>query len=267
MQRSSLAAVVGIVFATVASLSLPGCTTERPPPPADAPNAAPAAPPPPSPSSRSSSATALPTTPKRESSVHPAVEVPRPERTPAETAAPAPTTATLEFETDVAGVEVFIDRNPVGVAPVTVRDVTPGSHRLNLSAPGYEPVSEGIVVEAGVRRFVYTFKQVRLDLKTEVIHKHRIGQCRGTLIATQHGLRYDTTDKDDAFSAAIPDIDILQIDYLQNRLRIGLPNGKRYDFSDPAGNADHLFVFHRDLEKARERLKRGDPPAPEHRTP
>ena len=157
---------------------------------------------------------------------------------------------------------MFIDRNPVGVAPVTVRDVKPGPHRLNLSAPGYEPVSEGIEVQPGVRRFVYTFKEVRLDLKADVVHKHRFGQCRGTLIATQHGLRYDTTDKDDAFSAAILDIETLEIDYLQNRLRLGVRGGKRYDFSDPAGNADHLFVFHRDLEKARQRLKKGDPPAP-----
>jgi len=38
-------------------------------------------------------------------------------------------------------------------------------------------------------------------------------------------------------------------------------NGKRYDFTDPDGNADRLFVFHRDVDKARERLRSGDPPA------
>jgi hypothetical protein len=104
--------------------------------------------------------------------------------------------------------------------------------------------------------------EIARALKADVVHKHRFGQCRGTLTATQHGLRYETTDKDDAFSAAILDIETLEIDYLQNRLRIGVRGGKRYDFSDPAGNADHLFVFHRDLEKARARLKKGDPPAP-----
>jgi hypothetical protein len=35
----------------------------------------------------------------------------------------------------------------------------------------------------------------------------------------------------------------------------------RYDFSDPDGKADNLFVFHRDVDKARLRLKKGDPPA------
>jgi len=30
---------------------------------------------------------------------------------------------------------------------------------------------------------------------------------------------------------------------------------------NPEGNADHLFVFHRDVDKARDRLKKGDRPA------
>jgi len=38
-------------------------------------------------------------------------------------------------------------------------------------------------------------------------------------------------------------------------------NSKRYDFTDPDGNADRLFVFHRDVDKARERLRNGYPPA------
>ena len=40
-----------------------------------------------------------------------------------------------------------------------------------------------------------------------------------------------------------------------------LKKGKKYDFTDPDGNADRLFVFHRDVDKARARLKKGDPPA------
>jgi hypothetical protein len=37
--------------------------------------------------------------------------------------------------------------------------------------------------------------------------------------------------------------------------------GRQFNFTDPEGNADRLFVFHRDVEKARERLRRGDQPA------
>jgi hypothetical protein len=73
-------------------------------------------------------------------------------------------------------------------------------------------------------------------------------------------MRYDTTDANDAFAVPLLQVEALQIDYLANRLRITV-RGKRYEFSDPKSNADPLFAFHRDVEAARERLKRGDPPA------
>ena len=44
----------------------------------------------------------------------------------------------------------------------------------------------------------------------------------------------------------------------EKNLKVKLPKGKQFNFTDPQGNADHLFVFHRDVEKARERLKKGD---------
>ena len=113
-------------------------------------------------------------------------------------------------------------------------------------------------------------KDVRLDAAIDVVHKHRIGSCKGRLIATPRGLRYETANKDDAFSSALPDLGTFQVDYLEKNLRVGLRKGKRYDFTlrkgkrydftDPEGNADRLFVFHRDVEKARERLKKGDSP-------
>ena len=176
--------------------------------------------------------------------------------------AAAPNTATLHFDSDVPGAKVFLDRQLVGEMPVTASDVKPGPHRLNVSVPGYDFVSETIEVTPGPRDIVFKFREVRLDARIDVIHKHRLGSCRGTLVATARGMRYETADKDDAFTAALLDLDTLEIDYLANRLRIGL-RGKQYDFSDPAGNADPLFVFHRDVEKAQARLKSGDPPAPD----
>jgi hypothetical protein len=59
------------------------------------------------------------------------------------------------------------------------------------------------------------------------------------------------------------DIEEFQVDYLEKNLRIRLKHGKRYDFTDPEGNADRLFVFHRDVSQARDRLSKGDPPAAE----
>ena len=156
---------------------------------------------------------------------------------------------------------MFIDRQFIGVTPITASDVKPGSHRLNVSAQGYEGVADTIEVAPGPRNIQIRLKDVRLDVKIDVVHKHRIGSCKGRLVATPQGLRYETSNKDDAFSVALLDLGTFQIDYLEKNLRVAARSGKRYDFTDPDGNADRLFVFHRDVDKARERLRNGDPPA------
>jgi len=102
---------------------------------------------------------------------------------------------------------------------------------------------------------------VRLDAAIDVIHKHRIGSCKGRLVASPQGLRYEASDKLDAFATALLDVETLEVDYLKKNLKVKIKRGRTFDFTDPVGNADHLFVFHRDVEKARERLKKGDPPA------
>jgi hypothetical protein len=37
--------------------------------------------------------------------------------------------------------------------------------------------------------------------------------------------------------------------------------GKTWNFTNRSDSADPLFVFHRDVERARDRLRRGDQPA------
>jgi hypothetical protein len=188
---------------------------------------------------------------------------------PAPNAAPAPAasagaaaeTGTLRIDSDVPGAQVFIDRVFVGAAPVTAPNVAPGSHRINVSAPGYDGVAETVDVAAGPRDIVIKLKEVRLNATLAVVHKHRIGSCRGQLVATPQGVRYNTTDQDDAFNVPLGNLETFEVDYLAKNLKVKLQKGKRYDFTDPDGNADRLFVFHRDVEKARERLKKGDPPA------
>ena len=102
---------------------------------------------------------------------------------------------------------------------------------------------------------------MRLDSSLEVIHRHRIGSCRGRLVATPQGLRYETGNRDDAFTVSLVELETFQVDYLDKNLRVKLPKGRQFNFTDPDGNADRLFVFHRDVDKARERLRKGDPPA------
>lgn len=169
----------------------------------------------------------------------------------------------LSVDADVPGAQVFVDRVFLGKTPLTTTDVKAGSHRLNVSAEGYDGIAQTIDVKPGMQRVTVKLREVRLDVRLDVVHKHRMGSCRGTLIATPRGITYETTDRDDAFQVALADMDEFQIDYLEKNLRIRVKRGKRYDFTDPEGNADRLFVFHRDVSQARERLAKGDPPAAE----
>ena len=202
----------------------------------------------------------------------PAIEPPRtPSRraaAPAVTPAPPPAEApppadlvTLRVDSDVPGAQVFIDRQFIGGAPVSTTEVKPGTHQINVSAPGYDQYAQSIDLSSGSRDVMVRFKEVRLDAKAEVVHKHGVGSCRGTLIATPQGLRYDTTNKSDAFIVPLTNLEVFQVDYLEKNLKVKIKGGKQYNITDPMGNADTLFVFQRDVDKARQRLLKGDQPA------
>jgi PEGA domain len=187
-------------------------------------------------------------------------------RTPAPTprpepAAVVPEVGTLRIESDVPGALVFIDREYIGATPVTAENVKTGTHRLNVSMQGYDGVADTIEVAPGPRDIVVRFKEVRLDTAIDVVHKHRIGSCRGRLRATARGIRYETTNENDAFAGALTNLETLQVDYQQKVLRVKLQNGRGYDFTDPEGNADRLFVFQQQVQKVIDRLKNGDQPA------
>ena len=155
---------------------------------------------------------------------------------------------------------MFIDREFIGRAPVTKSNITPGPHRLNVDAEGFDGVLETIEVSPGAREIMIRLREVRLDAAIDVVHRHRIGSCAGRLVATAEGIRYETADREDAFAATLSELSTFEVDYANKNLRVEV-RGKRFNFSDPAGNAEKLFVFHRDVSKARERLARGDTPA------
>jgi hypothetical protein len=201
----------------------------------------------------------------------PPVEQPRPSRraaAPAASATPPPAEApppadlvTLRIDSDVAGAQVFIDRQFIGAAPVTTTTVKPGTHQVNVSATGYDQYAQSIDLTPGSRDVMVRFKEVRLDAKADVVHKHGIGSCRGTLTATPQGLRYDATNKGDAFTVPLTSLESFEVDYLEKNLKVKIKGGKQYNFTDPMGNADNLFVFQRDVDKARQRLLKGETPA------
>ena len=177
--------------------------------------------------------------------------------TPAPTAAPepaAPAAGELHIESDVPGAMVFIDRKFIGNAPVTAKDVAPGRHQLNVTAEGFDSYSESIEVAAGPGDVMVKFKEIRLKEAVDVVHKHAMGSCDGRLLADPQGIRYETSNKDDAFTMKFADVESFEIDYLKKNLRIKKRGGKQYNFTTKAPNADPLFVFHRNVEKVRQQV-------------
>lgn len=191
---------------------------------------------------------------------------PEPRAEPAATDPPAdpppPPAVVLRVTSDVDGAEVFIDRRYAGTTPFESSDVEPGRRRINVSAPGYDGHSEDVEITGEPTTVAVRFREVRLDQRVAVVHKHRFGDCEGDLVADTGGITY-RTDDDDAFHVALDALDEFAVDYLEHNLRLKVRDGRTYNFTDREENADALFVFHREVEEARARLARGDPPASE----
>jgi hypothetical protein len=155
-------------------------------------------------------------------------------------------------DSDVPGANVFLDRKFLGTTPVETRDFEPGPHRLNVSAEGYEMYGESVELAAGPNEVVVKFKEVRLDERVDVVHKHGVGSCRGRLVATTASLRFEAEKAGDSFEAPLPSLEPLQVDYLNRNLRVKQKGGKTWNFT--ADSADALLVFQKAVEKARARM-------------
>jgi hypothetical protein len=173
---------------------------------------------------------------------------------PSPAAAVAPTTGDLHIESDVPGAMVFLDRKFIGNAPVDAKDIAPGTHHLNLTAEGYDGYSDAIEVAVGPSDVMVRFKEIRLKEAVDVVHKHAMGSCEGRLLADPQGVRYETTNRDDAFTLKFAEVEAFDVDYLKKNLRIKKRGGKQYNFTTKAENADPLFVFHRNVDKVRKQV-------------
>ena len=162
--------------------------------------------------------------------------------------------ASLRVESDVPGATVFLDRNYIGTTPVDIKEVSPGEHQLTVSADGYDMYAETLEVESGHRDVRVSFQNVSLDERIAVVHKHRMGSCEGTLIAASEGLRYETANKNDAFSVPFASLEQFEVDYLEKNLKVKVRKGKNYNFTEKSGNADALFVFHKNVQAFREKM-------------
>ncbi len=180
--------------------------------------------------------------------------VPRP--TPVAPITTPPPAALLRVTSDVEGADVFIDRTFVGKTPFESSDVTPGPHRVNVTAPGYEGFSASVEIGEVPTTLEPSFKTVRLDQRVAVVHPHKLGACEGLLIATIDGIRYETDD-DDRFVSDLNALEKFSIDYLEHNLHLKVRGGRTYNFTDGEPNADKLFVFHREVNRVKGVLAEG----------
>lgn len=203
-------------------------------------------------------ATAPPATPSSSRSrTAPPPEAPR-APAPPPAPAPKPVTATLVVTTDVPGASVFVDRKFVGTTPLTLTDLPPGNRQLKFTADGHDGIDRTVDLEPGENPVTIRFREVRLNARVAVDHKHGVGGCEGTLVATVDGLTYETANKNDAFRLSFDQLETFQVNYLEKNLRVKQRGGRTWNFTDKgAANADALFVFHREVEAAREKLAKG----------
>lgn len=241
----ALAIVLAAALAFVAYSML-----KREPAPVEAPPAKTAAPAP--------RVTPKPVEPAVEPAPEPKTTRPRPkkEKAPEPVAPPpAPAGPTVVIDSDVPGASVFVDREYLGTTPLKATTVKPGHHQLNASAEGQDGIVQSIeVADTGETTITLRFKDVKLDASLAVIHKHGVGSCEGTLRGTPAGLRYESANKKDAFAMSFKELEVFEIDYLKKELKIKQRGGKTWNFTDRNDNADKLFIFHRDVSKARDKI-------------
>ena len=251
--------VIGVVALLVAAAAIVFIVTretpvaETPAPVASAPAAT--APPAPAPAPEPPPATpeSAPTT------TAPARKAPTPKKTePATTEPAAATLATLILDTDVPGASVFLNREYVGTTPLRLAKLEPGTKQLKLTADGHDGIERSVDLAAGDNPVTLRFREVRLNKRIPVAHKHGMGGCDGTLVASVDGLAYETSNKGDAFTLPYAQVESFTVDYLEKNLKVKQKGGKTWNFTDKnASNADALFVFHRDVEAARKKLAEG----------
>jgi hypothetical protein len=182
-----------------------------------------------------------------------ATPAPEARATPSPEPRPEAAAPTLRVDADVPGANVFLDHRFVGTTPVETAELEPGTHRLNVSAEGYDMWAETIELSSSSHEVMVRFKEVRLDERVDVVHKHGIGSCRGRLVATTAGLRYEADKAGDSFDAPFASLEPLRVDYLERNLRVKQRGGKAWNFT--ADSADALLAFQKAVEKARQRLR------------
>jgi hypothetical protein len=191
----------------------------------------------------------------------PSAGAPRSADRPAPRKAPPAPPPAREFRvtSDVPGAYVFLDRKFLGTTPLVSRDVAPGRYQLNVQVEGRPPVVRTVEVLNDTPTIVDVTlpaaaksaeAMAAVNAAVAVVHQHGVGSCEGTLRANGSGFQYETAHKD-TFSLPYANVETFTVDYAAKRLRLKQRGGRTWNFTTTAGNADPLFVFHRDVDAAR----------------
>ena len=166
-----------------------------------------------------------------------------------------PVLASVRVISDIVGATVFLDRKYVGETPLELDDIKPGQHDLTVSAEGYEVYAKSLSLELGEREIVVNFRDLLLEEYVSVVHKHRFGSCEGTLVAKASGISYETTHRD-AFAISFGQLQRFAVDYGKKNLNLRVQGSRNYNFTEKNGEADPLFLFHKNVEKFIERQQK-----------
>ena len=155
----------------------------------------------------------------------------------------------LSVQSDIPGATVFLDRRYKGTTPVTIKDVTAGEHQLTVSADGYEMYAEKVTITAGHRKVRIDFQQTVADFNESIpmVHKHTFGNCTGVLMADANGIRY-VTDHKDSFAIPYASLERFEVDYINKNMNLKVQKGRNYNFTEQSGDADALFLFHKNVQ-------------------
>src|ERR1044072_1925998 len=112
--------------------------------------------------------------------------------------AQAQSTGVLRVKTDTADAEVWLDGEPVGRTPFTLREITPGTHRIALLKDGDEDRAQDVEVSPGRTNSVFVVMKPRsvklpdLPVEFRIVDVGRRTKYEGTLIVSAEPLDYES---------------------------------------------------------------------------
>jgi hypothetical protein len=87
---------------------------------------------------------------------------------------------TIVVRVDPAGAEVFVDGEHKGEAPIEV-ELTPGTHVIRVTKPGFEPVQRVVTAAASVREIVRLHLETAQEIKPDTSKRDRRFKVSGAV--------------------------------------------------------------------------------------